>query len=182
MNLLDIAQNSVSAGAKNIDIEIGEDTREDRIELSIADDGRGMTEQQLKNVTDPFYTTRTTRKVGLGIPFLKMAAEMAGGDFSITSTLGVGTVVRAGFVRSHIDRMPLGDLSETMSQLICLNEHIDIHYTYRLNNEAMSASSAEFKQALDGISLATPQVMQFVREYIEEHQQALIEAQRETIS
>jgi len=169
MNVLDIAQNSVRAGAGKIDITVIEDSGEDLLLIVIADNGCGMTAEQVANVTDPFYTTRTTRRVGLGIPFFKMAAEMTGGSFSIESEPGAGTTVTATFVNSHIDRMPLGDMSATIAQLICLNEDIDISYTRRRNSEEFSVSTRELRGELDGVPLSTPQVMQFVEEYINEN-------------
>ncbi|MEG1427498.1 MAG: sensor histidine kinase, partial [Oscillospiraceae bacterium] len=100
LNICDIAQNSISAGASRITIAIDEDLSADRVEIFIGDNGRGMTEEQVKSVCDPFYTTRTTRPVGLGIPLFKMEAEMTGGSLSIGSKPGVGTELRAVFVPS----------------------------------------------------------------------------------
>ena len=111
LNVLDIAQNSIAAGASLTEITVEEDTAADRVVIIVKDDGRGMTPEQVRRVSDPFYTTRTTRKVGMGIPLFRMAAEMAGGGLTIDSTPGVGTTVTASFVRSHIDRMPLGDMT-----------------------------------------------------------------------
>jgi signal transduction histidine kinase len=113
-NILDIAQNSISANAKNITIKLEESIRDDSLIITIADDGKGMSEEFLAQVTSPFKTTRTTRKVGLGISFLKEAAEIADGRFEISSRLGVGTTVKALFVRSHIDRQPVGALADTI--------------------------------------------------------------------
>ena len=113
LHLLDLAENSVSAGAKNITIAICEDQRADKLTTSIADDGRGMDAETVKKVIDPFYTSRTTRKVGLGIPLFKGAAEDCNGTLTIASTPGLGTTVTATFQHSHIDRMPLGNLPET---------------------------------------------------------------------
>ena len=107
LNILDVTQNSVTAGANLIKINISASTADDRLTISISDNGCGMTEEQVKNVTDPFFTSRTTRKVGLGIPFFKMAAELTGGSFRIESKVGEGTTTTAVFGLSSIDRMPL---------------------------------------------------------------------------
>lgn len=173
LNVLDIAQNSVRAEATEIIIEVSEDEKADSLSIIISDNGCGMTPEQVSRVVDPFYTTRTTRKVGLGVPFFKMAAEMAGGKFSIASEPGKGTTVKATFQRSHIDRMPLGDMPQTICCLMCMNEEINFVYTYRFNGSLFSVSSAELKEVLDGVPLNHPQVMQFINEFLQEHMDAL---------
>ena len=130
LNILDVAQNSVRADATLIAIRVEVDTVKDLLTVVIKDDGCGMTKEQIKKVEDPFFTTRTTRKVGLGVPFFKMAALSAGGSFEILSTPGEGTTVEAVFGLSHIDRMPLGDINSTIHTLITMNTHIDFVYTY----------------------------------------------------
>ncbi|MDR2899137.1 MAG: sensor histidine kinase, partial [Clostridiales bacterium] len=148
---------------------------ENLLTILIADNGIGMTEKQVESVTDPFYTTRTTRDVGLGIPFFKMAAEMASGSFNVQSEKGKGTRVFASFQRDHIDRMPMGDIAETVSQLICLNEGINIVYHYVFNGQDFTVSTEELSGILAGIPLNTPQVMSFVRDYVNENINALNE-------
>lgn len=108
LNILDIAQNSISAGASLITIEVSEDTREHLLSLTVSDNGCGMDEETLRNVCDPFFTTRTTRKVGMGIPLFRLAAEQTGGSFEITSEKGVGTSTKAVFHSDSIDFTPLG--------------------------------------------------------------------------
>ena len=131
MNVLDVAQNSVAAGAKLVQITLEADEARDTLLLAIEDDGHGMTSAAAQRAADPFYTTRTTRKVGLGLPFLKMAAEMTGGGFSITSQPGRGTRVCAQFGLHHIDRAPLGDMASTIAGLIQCSPDIDFVYTVR---------------------------------------------------
>ena len=114
LHILDLAQNSLTAGASRLDIIVEIDHKKDLVAITLSDDGKGMAPDFLKTVTSPFTTTRTTRKVGLGIPMFKENAELTGGTFSIESTVGVGTKMRAGFVLSSIDRPPLGDLAATM--------------------------------------------------------------------
>ena len=118
LNVLDIAQNSVRAGARLIEIMVDEQPESDTMTITVADDGCGMTPEQAAHVTDPFFTTRTTRRVGLGVPFLKMAAEMTGGGLTIETAPGRGTTVRAVFGLTHIDRMPLGDIAATICSLL----------------------------------------------------------------
>lgn len=115
MNVLDVAENSVAAGATLVAITLSIDTAAKRMTLTITDNGRGMPPEMAARVTDPFCTTRKTRKVGLGLPFLKMAAEMTGGALSIESTVGKGTCVTAWFTLGHIDLAPLGDMSATVA-------------------------------------------------------------------
>ncbi len=174
LNVLDIAQNSVSAGAKNIVIEINELESKDIVEIIITDDGCGMSEEFLARVTDPFTTTRTTRKVGMGIPLLKMEAEMAGGSFSIESEVGKGTRVYASFGRSNIDMPPLGDLTGTIITLVQGSPDIDFIYRRRTDKGEYEFSAAEVREALGGVPLDTPEVLVWIREYIEENESNIL--------
>lgn len=169
LNVLDVAQNSVKAGAKHIDISVVAEFSKDLLTITIKDDGCGMTEEQVKSVEDPFFTTRTTRKVGLGIPFFKQAAELAAGGLSITSQKGVGTTVTTTFALSSIDRMPLGDMTSTMHQLITMNTNIDFCYTYRVDDRVFTLDTAEFKEVLGGVPLDVPEVSLYVRDYLREN-------------
>ena len=175
MNVLDIVQNSISAGASLIGIEVAEDTEKDRLAIVIEDNGRGMTEEQVRAVTDPFYTTRTTRRVGLGVPFFKMAAEMTGGGLSIRTKEGEGTVVTATFGLSHIDRMPLGDVSGTVATLIQCNPHIDFVYVRTLGPRSITMDTREFRRILGDVPLDAPEVSVFIREYLEENTAELLD-------
>lgn len=117
LNILDVAQNSVRAEASLIEISVNIDSATDRLEIIIRDNGCGMTPEQVESVTDPFFTTRTTRKIGLGIPFFKQSAELTGGSFGIKSEVGKGTETAAVYVLSSIDRMPLGNMTQTIHSL-----------------------------------------------------------------
>ena len=134
--MLDIAQHSVRAGARLIEILVDEQPESDIMTITVADDGCGMTPEQAAHVTDPFFTTRTTRRVGLGVPFLKMAAEMTGGGLTIETAPGRGTTVRAVFGLTHIDRMPLGDIAATICSLIQCNPEIDFTYKMCIRDRA----------------------------------------------
>ena len=173
LNVMDIAQNSLSAGASLTQIVVEESSAEDTLTLKIIDNGRGMTAEQAAHVTDPFFTTRTTRKVGLGVPFFKMAALMTGGDFSIQSQVGKGTRVRAVFGLTHIDRMPLGNMADTMCILMGCNEQINFSFTYQVGEAVFTVSTAQLQEILDGVPLNTPQVMDFIRGYIKENMDLL---------
>ena len=173
LNVLDVAENSVRADASLVEITVEEDTAADRLAITIRDNGKGMTREQASAVIDPFYTTRTTRKVGLGVPFFKMAALMTGGDFSIRSQVGKGTEVKAVFGLTHIDRMPLGNMADTMCILMGCNEQINFSFTYQVGEEVFSVSTAQLQEILDGVPLNSPQVMEFIRGYIKENMDLL---------
>ena len=173
LHLLDIAENSVAAEGKNISIHVHEDLFNDRLSASVIDDGRGMDAETAQQVQDPFYTTRTTRKIGLGLPLLKEAAEMAEGSFSLQSEPGSGTWVEAEFRHSHIDRMPLGDLLSTFLTLLISHPQIDWTFLYRVTDKDRQSrdfffESAELKSELGDISLTEPEVLMFVRGIFEE--------------
>jgi hypothetical protein len=128
-----------------------------------------MSQEQIAHVEDPFYTTRTTRKVGLGIPFFKYAALSTGGTFTIDSTIGVGTIVTATFCLSHIDRMPLGDMTSTMHALITLNSQIDFLYIYQIDNKKFTLDTREFRNILGDVPFDTPEVSSYVKDYLSEN-------------
>jgi hypothetical protein len=168
LNILDLAQNSISAMATLIEISVDERPDEDILTVTIKDNGKGMSPQQLKAVTDPFYTTRTTRKVGLGVPFFKMAAEMSGGSFNIDSKIGEGTCVRGSFGLSNIDRMPLGDINETIATLIYCNPELDFVYTRSRGEKSFVLDTREARTVLNGVALNTNEVTVWIKEYLNE--------------
>lgn len=171
LNVLDVAENSAKAGASLIAITVDTDTALDRMVITIDDDGCGMNTEQAARVTDPFFTSRTTRKVGLGVPFFKYAAECTGGSFSIRTGEGQGTTVTAVFVLSHIDRMPLGDISATIHTLITCHPEIHFVYSYRYNGNAFTLDTRELRAILGDISFQEPEVSAFITEYLTENKQ-----------
>ncbi len=173
LNILDIAQNSIVAGASLTEILVKEDTVKKELLIGIYDNGKGMTEEQVRNVQDPFFTTRTTRKVGMGIPLFKMAAEQTGGSFKITSQVGVGTKVEALFKTDSIDFTPLGDMASTISAIVCMNEDKDFIYTRKVDDEEFKFSSADIKMILEGVPLSEPSVINWVEGYISEQTEQL---------
>lgn len=170
LHVLDIANNSVKAGADFIELKIQIQRELDTLSITISDNGCGMNEQQLKQVEDPFFTSRTTRKVGLGIPFFKMAALGTGGKFQIRSTPGKGTFVFAEFVLSHIDRMPLGDINSTMHTLITMNPDIDFYYTYCFDCKYFTLDTRQFREILNDLPLNVPEVSDYIKDYLKENQ------------
>jgi hypothetical protein len=173
LHLLDIAENSVAADAKNITLTVCEDLQGDKLSASVIDDGKGMSIEMTAKVADPFITSRTTRKVGLGIPLFKDAAESCNGNLVISSEIGKGTQLKVEFQRSHIDRMPLGDLSTTMLTLFVSYPQIHWLFDYKMippngiPEENFVFDTQPVMADLGDISLTEPTVLAFIREYIE---------------
>lgn len=167
LNILDIAENSVKAKARLVQILV--QARDNILTIRIVDDGCGMDKEFLARVTDPFTTTRTTRKVGMGIPLFKMAAEMAGGSFDIVSEKGKGTAVTATFVLNHIDRAPLGDLADTVVTLLDEDSGTDFVFEVRIDEKEFLFDTRELRKELDGVPVNEPEVLVFVREMIKEN-------------
>lgn len=175
LNVLDVAQNSITAGSKITEIIVEEYIDDDRLVISINDTGKGMTQQQISNVIDPFFTTRTTRKIGLGVPLFKMAAEMTGGNFKISSILGEGTKVRAEFIPSSVDMTPLGDINSTISLLIRCNPHLDFVFTHKVNDKSFTLDTRELRDILgEEVPLDSADVMAWIDGYLEEQIQIII--------
>lgn len=170
--ILDITMNSVRAGATEISIILSED--DEWLEFTVSDNGCGMTEEQVSRLDDPFFTTRTTRRVGLGIPFLKMLAEMTGGSVKITSVSEKvsedhGTTTTARFGKNHIDFIPMGDIVETVKTLIQGSPDIDFTFTHTFQKGEVSLSCHELREVLGSdISLSEPEVLTWIGEYLRE--------------
>ena len=175
LNVLDIAQNSVSANASLIEIELTEDTKTYDLLIGIYDNGKGMTAEQVENVRDPFFTTRTTRKVGMGIPLFKFAAETTGGKLEIESEVGVGTKVRAYFKTDHLDFTPVGDMTSTMISLITMNLHIDFLYRRKIDGREFTLDTRQLKEILGDVPLNEPSIAMWIQQYINENTKQLME-------
>lgn len=173
LHLMDIAENSVAAGGRNICLDVQEDLQNDRLNVMVTDDGRGMDAETAKRVLDPFYTTRTTRKVGLGIPLLKLAAELSGGGLTLETATGTGTRIEAIFQHSHIDRMPLGDVGTTFLTLLVSYPHIHWVFMYQIRDKhgrvnEFVLNDEEIKSVLGDVAMTEPDVLRFLRGMIEE--------------
>lgn len=177
LNVLDITMNSVKAGAHNIEILITE--TDDELEIVINDDGCGMSAEMVNRVTDPFCTTRKTRKVGLGIPFYKLAAEQTGGRLDIVSKVKnnesdtSGTKVTAVFYKKHIDCLPLGDMVSTVCTLIQGSPDIDFKFSHKYNSKCIDLSTAEMRALLGDVPLNSPEVLGWVKDFLDEQYQSL---------
>jgi hypothetical protein len=168
LHLLDLAENSVAAGAGAITVHVEEDLAADRLRLELRDDGRGMTDALLARVTDPFVTSRSERSVGLGLPLLKAAAEACAGSLRVESALNRGTTVAAEFQHSHLDRMPLGDLAGTWLALLVGHPQVHWHFAYEAGPAQFVFDDADLKRELSGVPLSDPAVLQFMRPLLEE--------------
>lgn len=168
LHILDIAENSISAGATLIKITISEDIAGDLFIVEIEDNGKGIPKDIRAKVLDPFCTTRTTRKVGLGLPLLAQSARETGGDISVRTGNTSGTIVTATFKQSHIDMKPLGDIAETLVVLIAGNPHVDFLFTYSKNSNTFSLDTRQIKEELDGVPIISPPVLSFLRNHLKE--------------
>ncbi|WP_321279214.1 ATP-binding protein [Marinifilum fragile] len=169
MHIMDIIQNSVRAEASLVELKITESQKEDLFSISIKDNGFGMSEEILAKAIDPFFTTRTTRKVGLGLSLLKQNAEMTGGKMEISSKVGVGTELKATFSHKHLDRPALGDIAGTMVLLVGANPEMDFVYTHITDGGEYIFDTKEVKEVLDDMPVSDPNIMRYLKEMIKEN-------------
>ncbi|MBM4157985.1 MAG: sensor histidine kinase [Ignavibacteria bacterium] len=180
LHILDIAENSINASAKNIEILVEENFKDDLFTLEIKDDGKGMNKSMLEEVTDPFITTRTTRKVGLGIPLLKQAAEMANGKLEIISETGKGTKIYTSFQMSHFDRQPTGNIMDTILALLASEKEYNLKFChtrkYASPSEKISCVVKEFtfeskifKEHLKTLGIENGMLLPIARRYLKEN-------------
>ncbi|MHB1000928.1 MAG: ATP-binding protein [Armatimonadota bacterium] len=168
LHILDIMQNSIAAGAWRIDISVKADTKANTLQIRIDDNGKGMDPEFLRKVQDPFTTTRTTRKVGLGIPMLAAASELCGGKFSIDSEQGKGTSVSASFVLNHIDRAQFGDIVSTIITSIAANPDLAIKYEQDVDGRQFVLDTDEIRMHLEDVPVSDPTVIRWIRDYMKE--------------
>ncbi len=168
LHILDIAQNSIAASASIIEIYIDENSIQDRLTIQIADNGRGIPQDQLAQVMDPFFTSRKTRGVGLGLALFAQAAQGAEGELLIDSNVGTGTTVTATFRYSHIDRAPLGDLAGTLLGVIMLNPEVEVVYQHTCLERTLCIDTREIKSELGSIAINHPAVMNWLEGFVRE--------------
>ena len=172
LNILDVAENSVKAGASLTQILIDED--QEKLTLSIIDDGCGMSSEIVRSVIDPFYTTRTTRKVGLGVPLLKLAAEQTEGEFFIASKVvdefsdDHGTKVVAVFNKKHIDFTPLGDVISSLTTLIQGHPDTDFLFIHHFDEKEVNLDTRQLREVLGDVSLGEYEVIKWIEEFLKE--------------
>lgn len=169
LHIIDIIQNSLTAGATLIKLTVNEDIKGDLLTIVIEDNGKGMTAQQVLSLEDPFFTSRTTRRVGMGIPLFKQSAVQSSGDLWVLSEPGVGTKVTATFKHSHIDRPPLGDLANSFILMVSANPERDLLLKYIYNGSEYCFDTVEIKEILDGLPLNDPTVIRTLTAMVAEN-------------
>ncbi len=168
LHILDLVENSITAKASKVWLEVQEDLNSDLLTITIKDNGCGMTYETIEKVRDPFVTTRTTRRVGLGIPLMEMNAVRTGGYLDIESQVGKGTSLTAVFQHSHLDRPPLGDMASTVKVLLVVNPELDLRYRHTLDDRAFMVTTRELQEILGGIPLTQPEVLEWLDQYLTE--------------
>ena len=166
--ILDLAQNSVRAGAKNVEIEIEENPQEDLLTVYVKDDGCGMKKEFLEKVISPFVTTRKERRVGLGIPLFKELTEECEGTFEIFSEEGKGTRIKGTFKLSSVNLIPIGDIASTIVSLIMSAPQIDIVYRFKKGSREFEFDTKKIREVLKDVNLNDVRVLSWIREYVEE--------------
>ncbi len=167
LHILDVAENGIRAGAKLLLITVNEDVKHDLLTITIQDNGRGMEPEFLERVLDPFVTTRTTRKVGLGLSLFQQSAREAEGDLVVKSELGRGTTVRVHMRHGHIDRKPMGNMVETMLSLIEGNPEVDFVYTHIKDDNKYVLDTRVLREQLEEVPITSPDVIRLIKEDLE---------------
>lgn len=175
LHILDISQNSVLAQATLVSLFICESDQENSLTITIEDNGQGVSKERQEAILDPFVTSRTTRKVGLGLPLFKAAAEQCEGRFEIKSKLGVGTRVVASFKKDHIDRVPLGNMADTIMTMVMSFGAVDLFYHHTYNKKSFTFDSREVKEVLECDSLNEAEILTWIRATINEELEMIME-------
>ncbi len=173
LHILDVLENTIEADATRVELRIEEDLEADRLTIEVIDNGKGMDEGTLARVLDPFFTTRRTRHVGLGLPLLAAAAERCNGALRVESQVGQGTRVVVTFQHSHIDRAPLGDVKGTLLAFLMAERPVDLHYVHRVDGRIFEFDTAELRAELGGVPLTHPAVRRWLGEFIAEGEAGL---------
>ncbi len=173
LHLLDLVQNSIEAGASKIEIKIIEDFTADVLLMEVSDNGRGMSQEQITRVLDPFYTTRTTRHIGLGLPLLLEACRRCDGNLEISSQMGRGTTVQATFKYSHIDRAPLGDIPSVLMTVLFSEKTVDWIYIHKVNEEEFRLESSDIRKELVDIPITHPKVRNWLFDFLNKEENGL---------
>lgn len=170
LHILDLVQNSIEADATKVTLEIVENRRNgNTLLIRVADNGRGMDEESCKKVLDPFVTSRTTRRIGLGLSLIQMSTKLCEGYLKITSTPGCGTMVEALYKHSHLDRPPLGNIVETIKSIVIANPELDFSYCHTVDKESFSLATQELVEILGNLPLTKPEVLSWLTEYLRDN-------------
>ena len=169
LHVLDLVENSTGAGADQVTVTVEENSSRDELHIRIEDNGRGMDADMVAKVTDPFVTTRTTRKVGLGLPLMDMTTRMCDGRLRIKSAKGAGTTVDATWRLSHLDRPPLGNMAATLKTILVMNPELNFRYCHTIGERSFLLDSGEIRQALGDLPLTQPEVLEWFDAYLKEN-------------
>jgi anti-sigma regulatory factor (Ser/Thr protein kinase) len=167
-HILDIAANAVTAGAGHIAVSIREDRKNNLLSVSFRDDGKGMDEEMVRRVVDPFFSTKKGKKVGLGIPLLKGTAETCGGAFSLKSKPGEGVDISVSFQLDHPDLPPLGNLKDTIIVLVIGNPDVDFSFSYSVDENTFSLYTGEIREMIGDVPINHPEIVKFLTEFLDE--------------
>jgi hypothetical protein len=173
LHILDLVQNSLTAGATVVTVLVKEDLEQNRMRIVVKDNGCGMTPERCQAALDPFVTSRTSRKVGLGLPLFQAAAKQAGGWLQISSQVGKGTTVQVEFQHDHLDRAPLGDMAETLVSILALNADCRLIYQHTRGDREFRLDSEEIRGILGEVPPSHPEVVNWLLEYIRENEKLL---------
>ncbi|HEY3396613.1 MAG TPA: ATP-binding protein [Armatimonadota bacterium] len=168
LHLLDLARNSLEAGAASIDILVREDPARDELVITVADDGRGMDEEAVRRATDAFFTSRRTRKMGLGLALWRGTCERSGGGLEITSAPGAGTTVTGRLQLTHWDRPPLGDMGGVLQALACEAPAVHLRYRHEVGARHFDFDTRELQQELQEVPVCDPTVLHWLRGWVRE--------------
>ncbi|MCG8471980.1 MAG: ATP-binding protein [Desulfobacterales bacterium] len=168
LHILDVVENGIAAGGDLITILVEEAPERNILTLEVSDNGRGVSQEVQAHITDPFYTTRTTRKVGMGLSLLKAAAERCGGGFSFSSREKSGSTVVCSFLYNHIDRAPLGDMPQTFVALLAGYPDVDFNYRHTISGKTFEMKTRDIRHELEGIALNEPSVLSYLKSAIRE--------------
>lgn len=168
LHILDLVQNGLEAGASRVGIEVHEDRKSDALVVKVCDNGRGMTAEDVKQAVDPFFTTRSVRRIGLGLALLKLAAEQSEGKLKLESQVGEGTTVTASFRYSHWDRAPLGDMATTLMVILAGNPKLNLTYQHTVDQARFDFDTDEVRQRLEDVPINHPRVLDWLRDYFQQ--------------
>lgn len=174
-HIVDLVQNAVAAGARTVTVRLSDSADSDEIKLSVEDDGRGMDADALAKARDPFYTSKGFKKVGLGLPLLEATSCACHGDFELASQPGSGTSVRARMEKSHWDCPPLGDLSDTMLELLVTLDEVNLEFSFHGDRGQFDISSAQVREQAGSLHLSHPDIYSFLRDYFAANLRPLLE-------
>ncbi|MBU1172513.1 MAG: ATP-binding protein [Proteobacteria bacterium] len=179
LHIMDLAENGIAAQGNLIRIRVNEDIKANQLTIEISDNGKGIPKAMMSLITDPFVTSRTTRRVGMGLSLFKAAAERCGGVFELESEPGQGTRVKGSFIHDHIDRAPVGDMATSLVSLLAGYPEIDIDYTHMYDGRNFEFDTREIRVELDGVPLNEPAVLQHLKHAIKEELDHIKESYKE---